>query len=232
LFYRKRYCAMKYEFDMEKGKPSFSGLEIVRRDNCKLLKQVQTDFFDHLLKNIDPTGAAKSLLEHIQRLMSGKVSFEDLTISKNLAKLKYAGNQIHVSLNERILARTPAKVYKVGERIPYVVVTGPGQLYERGEDPEYAKKMRYPVDRAYYFEKQIKGPMTRLLAPLFGRANTELFFERARGGGIHDYYESNREDWIPPVLGDKLDTTEKKKKRKPEVQTNTLHSFFKPCTKK
>mgnify|MGYP003331464923 CR=1 FL=1 len=82
---------------MDKGKVSYSGLEVVRRDNCKLLKQVQTDFFKHLLEEIDPHAAATSLLNHIKELMSGKVSLEMLTISKNLSKLKYAGNQIHVS---------------------------------------------------------------------------------------------------------------------------------------
>lgn len=226
LLGKKRYCATKYEFDMENGKQSFSGLEIVRRDNCPLLKTIQTDFFDRLLKHDDPIGAATSLLNHIKALMSGKVSLENLTISKNLSKLKYAGNQIHVSLNERIRARTPALAYSVGSRIPYVVVTGRGQLYERGEDPTFVRENCIPIDRSYYFEKQIKGPMQRLLIPLFGNANTRLFFERAQQGAMHSFMASDKEDWIPPLLGDRKDKP-KGKKRKAETQKNTLDGFFK-----
>jgi DNA polymerase delta subunit 1 len=228
---KKRYAAVKFEGSMDNGKVSYSGLEVVRRDNCPLLKQVQTDFFKHLLEEIDPEAAAASLLNHIKQLMSGKVSLENLTISKNLSKLKYAGNQIHVSLNNRIRERTPALAYKVGERVPYVVVTGQGQLYDRGEDPTFVQENCIPIDRDYYFKKQIMGPMMRLLVPLFGITNARLFFERARSGGIHDHFKSDREDWILPVLGDKTQanaTHEKSKKRKVE-QKNTLDNFlFRP----
>lgn len=231
---KKRYAAVKFEGNMDKGKVSYSGLEVVRRDNCPLLKTIQTDFFKHLLEDIDPNGAATSLLNHIQNLMAGKVSFEDLTISKNLSKLKYAGNQIHVSLNERIRARTPALAYSVGSRIPYVVVTGRGELYERGEDPVYAKEHCYPIDKNYYFQKQIVGPMMRLMTPLFGFANAKLFFERSRGTGLHTHFSTSHSNWIPPILGD-TDTAireiKKKVKRDPDVQTSTLHSFFKPSKK-
>lgn len=222
---KKRYCSVKYEFDMEKGKPSYSGLEIVRRDNCKLLKQTQTQFFEKLLVHIDPQGAARSLLENIKQLMTNKVPLDMLIISKKLAKAKYAGNQIHVSLNERIAEREPSQVYSVGSRIPFVVIAGPGQLYERGESVQFIKDNCLAIDRQYYFAKQLVQPMKRLLVPLFGSRNTALFFERSQQGAMHSHFRSNKEDWIPPILMEEEEV--KTKKRKAPVQTNTMMSYFK-----
>jgi DNA polymerase delta subunit 1 len=227
LLSKKRYAGMKYEGDPNKGKQDFTGLEIVRRDNCKLLKHTQEQFFNELLQNIDPQGAAKGLLKNITDLMTGKVPLELLTISKKLAKAKYAGNQIHASLNDRIRERTPALAYSVGERIPYVVIAGQGQLYDRGEDPTFVKENCLAIDRQYYFTKQIVGPMTRLLVPLFGKRNTELFFERGQQGAIHTHFKSNRQDWIPPLRGEDEVDEPKTKKRKPPPQKNSLTDYFK-----
>ena len=227
LLSKKRYAGMLFAGgDNINGKQSFTGLEIVRRDNCKLLKQTQTEFFQEILQNISPEGAARSLLKNIKDLMTGKVPLEMLTISKKLAKAKYAGNQIHVSLNDRIRERTPALAYSVGSRVPYVVVAGPGPLYERGENPQFVKDNFLAIDRQYYFTKQIMGPMTRLLVPLFGHKNTKIFFERAQQGAIHIHFKSNKEDWIPPLLGEE---EEKKvtKKRKAPPQKNNLQNYFK-----
>ena len=228
LLSKKRYSGLKFEGgDNINGKQSFTGLEIVRRDNCKLLKQTQEQFFEQLLRNISPEGAAKSLLKNIKDLMSGKIGLDMLTISKKLAKANYAGNQIHASLNDRIRERTPALAYAVGERIPYVVIAGRGQLYDRGEDPTFVKENFLAIDRQYYLIKQIVGPMTRLLVPLFGRKNTQLFFERAQNGAIHSHFKSNKEDWIPPLLGDEVEEKKTKKRKAPPPQKNNLQNYFK-----
>jgi len=226
LLSKKRYAGMMFSGgDNVNGKQSFTGVEIVRRDNCTLLKQTQELFFEQLLRNISPEGAAKSLLNNIKDLMSGKVPLEMLTISKKLAKAKYVNPQIHVSLNDRIRERTPALAYTVGSRIPYVVTMGRGPLFDRGEDPQFVKENFLAVDRHYYFTKQIMGPMTRLLVPLFGHKNTKIFFERAQQGALHSHFKSNREDWIPPVLGDEEE--KKTKKRKASPQKNNLQNYFK-----
>ena len=68
--------------------------------------------------------------------------------------------------------------------------------------------------------------MTRLLEPLFGRKNTQVFFERAQNGAIHTHFESDKQDWIPPLLGDKVEKP-KTKKRKPPPQKNSMMNYFK-----
>lgn len=218
---------MKYEFDMEKGKPSYSGLEIVRRDNCKLLKKTQTEFFEKLLVHIDPRGAVGKLLENIKDLMTGKVPMDLLVISKKLAKAKYANPQPHQKLNERIAEREPTLVYKVGARIPFCYVAGPAPLNERAEDPQFIKDNCLAIDRKYYLEKQIMKPMERLLVPLFGGKNTKLFFERAQQGAIHTHFKSNKADWIPPLLCDSEEEKPSKKRKEPPAQKNTMMSYFK-----
>ena len=111
------------------------------------------------------------------------------------------------------------------------MIRGKGQLYERGEDPKYVKDNCIPVDRNWYYSKQIMQPMERLLIPLFGNVNTRLFFERAQQGGMHSFFKSDREDWIPPLLKDKNDASAKSKKRKAGSQTNTIGSYFRPTKK-
>jgi len=77
------------------------------------------------------------------------------------------------------------------------------------------------------------GPMMRLMEPLFGHKNAQTFFERAQQGAIHSYYETNREDWIPPLLGENAepDVKVKKKKRTFVPQNNSLNNYF-SCKKK
>jgi len=223
---KKRYAGVKYEGGNNiNGKQDFTGIELVRRDNCKLLKRTQEMFFEQLLLNSSPIGAAKSLLKNIKELMTGKIPLDMLIISKKLAKLNYAGNQVHAHLNDRIRERMPALVYKVGSRIPYVIIAGRGQLYERGEDVQYVKDNCLAIDYQYYLAKQIVGPMMRLLVPLFGQTNSNLFFERAQNGAIHQHFTSNKVDWIPPLLGD-VEEEKKKKKRKAPIQKNSLSNYF------
>ena len=62
---------------MEKGKPSFSGLEIVRRDNCKLLKQVQTDFGEDYLADRVRNGYSGTVTETTVDADGGAEAGED-----------------------------------------------------------------------------------------------------------------------------------------------------------
>ena len=168
-------------------------------------------------------------LEFIQKLVRRKIPLEDLVISKTFSKEHYVNPQVHVNLNDRIKKRDPTQAYALGQRIPFIITQGRGKLFERGESLQYIKDNCIPWDAEYYLDRQLKMPMTRLLVPLVGAVNGRLFFERARGDGLHNHFNSNKELWIPPVL-ENLETTVqeiKKKKRKAPVQKNTIDSFFK-----
>ena len=201
---KKRYASVKYEFDMSKGKVSFSGVEAKRRDNCLLLKKTQLQLFDDLLKDMDERKALLNLHGTIRNLMTGKVDIDDLVISKKLSKANYAAAQVHVNVNEGIRKRSPGEAYKIGARVPFLIIkrSGKTKVADKGIDVPFFKANRdsFFIDTAYYYEKQIRTPMLRLIAPIVGHANALLFLERARGGRADKFFKPNAAPWLPPIL--------------------------------
>ena len=151
-----------------------------RRDNAQLLPKLQRAFLEHLVVQGDADAALRSVHSTVRQLVAGEVDIKDFIISKKYAKTTYKTPQIHVQLNSRIARRSPGEEYVIGDRIPYVVIKDGGKpLYERGEDPKYAKTHNLPLDVDYYFSKQIEQPMVRLIAPLVGARACDNFFQRA-----------------------------------------------------
>ena len=181
LLSKKRYAGLKYE-TLGQGTPKLAttGLELVRRDNAQLLPKLQRAFLEHLVVQGDADAALRSVHSTVRQLVAGEVDIKDFIISKKYAKTTYKTPQIHVQLNSRIARRSPGEEYVIGDRIPYVVIKDGGKpLYERGEDPKYAKTHNLPLDVDYYFSKQIEQPMVRLIAPLVGARACDNFFQRA-----------------------------------------------------
>jgi len=53
---------------------------------------------------------------------------------------------------------------RLGDRIPYVVTRGRGELNNRVEDPEYVRKIKnIRTDNLYYIARQLKNPLTDLM---------------------------------------------------------------------
>ena len=59
------------------------------------------------------------------------------------------------------------EAYRSGDRVPYVIVhrKNAEKLFEKSEDPAYCREHAIPVDYGYYLEKQLWGPIERLLTP-------------------------------------------------------------------
>lgn len=230
LLAKKRYCALKVEDPNKPGKLDYKGLELARRDNCQLAKDTMQQYLDQLVAKGRPEAALRSVLANVKRMLDGKVDIADLTITKALTKTKYANPQIHVNLMLRIKKREPGTEPKLGDRVPYVVVKrGNKPLAERGEDPAYAAANFVPIDYEWYLEKQIVGPMARLIEPMTGKANTRLFFERAmpnaRWMGAAGALVSG--EWLPKTKAS-VEPPKKKYKglRKKPEQKNKLTAYF------
>ena len=225
---------MKYEFDITKGKVSYSGVEAKRRDNAIFLRDTQLQFFDKLLKGVDPHGALVSLHGRIRTLVLGQAQIDDLIISKKYAKNNYKSPQIHVNVNDEIKRRSPGDAYRLGERIPYLVIKRKGKkLFECGIDPRLYKSQpeNYHIDIGYYYEKGLKKPMERLLIPLIGAQNAALFLQRARGGRMDAFAKTGAGAWIPPLLTDKMEEEVEEDvpeppKKKTKLKPTNIMSFF------
>ena len=161
VMYTEKYRSAKYE------KIDVKGLEVVRRDNCKLLRDVQKKILDILLLEKDVPKAKEYVTTVLRSLLRGEINIDDLVISKSLSKKNYTNTNLpHVRLAEKIEKRKPGFGPKSGDRVPYVVVKSAAKLpqYEKVEDPQYVLENGLELDNAYYLDHQLATPLTTLLS--------------------------------------------------------------------
>lgn len=182
LMNKKRYAGL-YWTKLEKwDKIDAKGIETVRRDNCLLVRNVITEALDTLLVQRSPQKAVDNVKKHIQQLLLGKVDLSLLVISKTLAKGAgdddYTNKQVHSELAKRMRKRDPLSAPNVGDRVPYVIITGPkdAKVYEKGEEPIHVLENRLGIDADWYLNHQLKKPLERIFEPILGQAvSRELF---------------------------------------------------------
>ena len=163
---KKRYVGCKYEDDPSAPpKMDCKGIEMVRRDNAPCAREIQKRALTKLVMERDVPGAVEEIRRVIARIVDDTMPFDEYVITKALAE-SYANNNLaHVQAAAKMEARgvpVPA-----GGRIEYVIVRGPGKLYEKAEDASHARRNQLIVDREYYLEKQIMTPLRNLLTRVF-----------------------------------------------------------------
>jgi len=112
------------------------GLETVRRDNCPLVREVIQHSLDKILINQDVDGAISFVKKQISDLLQNKMDISRLVITKSLnkgaeyalglggTKDDYKMKQAHVELAARMKKRDPGSAPQMGDRVPYVIITG------------------------------------------------------------------------------------------------------------
>jgi len=167
LFSKKRYAALMYEDDPDT--PSYidvKGLQLVRRDNAPIVRDISKDVLDILMYKRSFSMAMSFAKKRIMDVLQGNVPWEQFIVSKALRTgYKNPDALPHVVVAEKRKHRgnPPAS----GERVPYVFVID--QLKsdllqsQRAEDPDYAKEHNLTLDVLYYIRNQIVSPITALL---------------------------------------------------------------------
>jgi DNA polymerase delta subunit 1 len=161
------------------GKVSFKkidvkGLQVVRRDSCPYVRETLKKLLDLILESSDPRPAIDLARERARDLMGGAVPVERLLMSKQLAS-EYKVPMPHVAVRDKIKARAPGSEPQQGDRVPFVIVKGPGRMFEKAEDPVWAREKSIPIDYQYYFTNQFKKPVQDLLDPL---VSADLIFDK------------------------------------------------------
>jgi DNA polymerase elongation subunit (family B) len=189
LYKKKRYVGLCYE---EPGKPPkmcVKGIEMVRRDAAPILRKVQEQVLDAIIRRGDAEAGvklAKDAVESILALPPGG-PFQEVAQSKNLgAKYASPGSMSHVRVVELMSTRDPGSAPRVGERVTFVVIASETpRVVDKVEDVGYAEDESLPPDWTHYVE-MLERPLMRLLdVPLMSLCPEKLrslviFFDNAR----------------------------------------------------
>jgi DNA polymerase delta subunit 1 len=203
LYSKKRYAAKMYEGKSNKdGSPilkedgtrlvafkkiDVKGLQVVRRDSCPFVRETLKKLLGMVLESSDPGPVIEAAREAARNLLSGNVESEKLTMSKQLAA-DYKVPMPHVTVRDKIRRRAPGSEPQQGDRVPFVITSGPGKMYEKAEDPVWVTENKIELDLKYYFTNQFKKPVQDLLEPLiaakdvFGEDTAKASTEAGRRG--------------------------------------------------
>lgn len=225
LYSRKRYAGLMFtQPDKPKG-IDVKGLQLVRRDNCPLVKDVSNAILDKIMHDRSPDLALAEARACVLRVLRHEEPLEKFVVSKALRSDYKNTAQPHLYVARKILKRTGMTVPS-GARVPYVFVQDPknpdGLLAERAEDPDYVREHEeLKIDVLYYIQNQLESPITALL---------ELLVDDP----VKDVFESAD---IKPLM-DVLTTTRhaevKTAKRVRKNQANNqaeITAFFTPAVK-
>jgi DNA polymerase elongation subunit (family B) len=168
LMCKKRYGAKTWT-EGGPGKILVKGLSVVRRDFPSIVRNGIKGVLDILLEGDedDPPTAALAYLEStLHRIAVNAVSFDELSITKELAKTSYAVPPPHLVVADRMRKRKPHDPPKPGDRITFVVLHGKGKVSERAEEFEFVRD-HMPGAKAdlEYYADQLAGqcePMMQL----------------------------------------------------------------------
>jgi DNA polymerase elongation subunit (family B) len=171
IFSKKRYVGNKYEEDPEQYSQTSMGIATKRRDNAPVVKMIYGGAIRILLTEKDIPKATEFVREKTMELVSGRMSMNQLTISKSLrAEYKTPTPPAHKILAMRMAERDPGNAPASGDRIPYVYIQAAvGQLAsklqgERIEHPSFVKQKGLQLDTQYYIEHQLRNPLSQLFS--------------------------------------------------------------------
>ncbi len=179
LYSKKRYAAKMWV--EKKGSIVFDkidvkGLQVVRRDSCKYVRDTCKTLLETVLESQDPATAVNMARNAKDNLIKGNVEMSDLVLTKSLAD-SYKVNMPHVEVVKKMKERNPGSEPQIGSRVPFVVVKAKGdRLFEKSEDPAWVEENKIPLDYEYYFEHQLRKPVEDLLEPLIPRS--EIFISK------------------------------------------------------
>jgi DNA polymerase delta subunit 1 len=182
LYSKKRYAAKMWEggrspdgtLVVKFKKIDVKGLQVVRRDSCPFVRETLKSLLGMVLESSNPTPVIDFARDAARKLMAGEVPMEKLLMSKQLAA-EYKVPQPHVTVRDKMRTRAPGSEPQQGDRVAFVIVKGDGKMFEKAEDPVWAREKSVPLDYQYYFTNQFKKPVQDLLEPL---VSADLIFDK------------------------------------------------------
>jgi len=195
---KKRYAGLSWVDPDQSGKLDVKGVEVVRRDWCDLVRQVEEKCLDLMLrKGQEGVQQAEQLVKDtVQDLRQGKLDTRLLVLTKQLARDgDYKAKLPHATLCEKLKQRDPANAVRVGDRVQFIYIAknGNAPAYERAEDPIYAMHHGQQPDADYYLEHQLKDPLVRLFKERLGEDEKVVVGRLFRGDHTRYVKRDNRQ---------------------------------------
>ncbi|KAI2514140.1 DNA polymerase family B [Fragilaria crotonensis] len=148
------------------------------------LMWTQPDKYDKM----DTKGLRRYVKSQIADLLQNKMDISRLVITKSLnkgaeyalglggKKDDYKTKQAHVELAARMKKRDPGSAPQMGDRVPYVIITGAkgAANFEKAEDPIYVLENNLPIDCKWYLTNQLSKPLTRIFEPIIDNVEKSL----------------------------------------------------------
>ena len=212
---KKRYAGLMHEkIEQVTGekKPviDIKGLQVVRRDNCHIVKDVCNGIIHELLINHDIEAAKRIVFDVYNNLMEGNIPIDKLTLSKSMGNVKFItendgtirikstyknNNQPHIQVGLKMYKEDPGNAPRSGDRIPYVFIENENKnakQYEKAADPSFVVKNNLPIDKEYYLDHQIMNPVCDLMRIVMDNPEDELFGVAQRKKAVKDKKEEER----------------------------------------
>ena len=177
---KKRYCGQKYEFDANKGKPSWMGLAVTRRNSPPCLVNIMQGFIDAFCDRREEDAVAH-VENYLAKFWGDRLPLDEFVLSKKLSKLEYTGVQTHITVRDQIMAKYgEAQAPTLGERVTYVL-THTGNKRHKVSDKVLnmicARADRPRLDLDHYFSL-IYNPMHELLLHTVGLKRTNKIMRK------------------------------------------------------
>lgn len=159
-------------------KIDIKGIQLVRRDNCPLVKDVSHAVLDAIMYQKSVDAALAAARSHVAAILTGTYAIDKFVVSKALRTDYKNDKQPHLYVARKLAARRGFPVPS-GSRVPYIFIkdlSNPDCLQaERAEDPDYAAANRLPLDLLYYVEHQVMSPVCALLDVLVDNPEEAVF---------------------------------------------------------
>jgi len=185
---KKRYAGKKTT-----GKWDIRGLELIRSDGCKYMREMQRRIITYLLESESPNAKmAKRIVEKwAYKLFSRQVGADDLKLAQSLGRpiSQYVGDTVHVRIAKELLKQ--GKEVFVGMKVPYVVIgKKDGKL-----DAVHVDDFDGNYDAKLYWKNKIYPPTQRILEvcfPDFAFDWIRLFEYQIGGAKQRDIFDSEK----------------------------------------
>jgi len=178
LVSKKRYVGQYFtkEWDLACSYVNSMGLELKRRDNAPIVKQIYGEIINIIMKYRDLARAKEYLHRSIQEVLDGTIPFARFILSKNLNVYTSASPPAHKVLADRMADRDPGSAPAINSRLPYAYITNQYiqdnpdcKQGERIEHPDYILKKGLTLDYIFYVTNQIQVPISRILVLEYGK---------------------------------------------------------------